>query len=222
MRRAATDGAYTLTIGAPTLGGQRTAPRHLRVAADDVPTPVQLQQVKHTVDLAIDRRRTGADTGHRERLLQAAIGTDPSLLGMTHLHREIPAWRPGQHPRSGRGFIDFLGRDLTRTGHVIEIKRSLDPQLGIQALDYWAWTHAHRDALATLLDADADRPFDLDLVLGNTGGPLLHPAATATLVRLEPDIVWRCHLVTDWDTIAHPGRLLTPTADTLRPRHLPA
>ncbi len=222
VRQAATDGAYCLTIGAPTTDGEQTAPRRLRIAATDEPTPVEIEQMKYTVDMAIERRRTGADAGQRERLLQAAIGTDPALLGLTHLHREVPAWRPGQQPRCQRGSIDFLGRDVTRTGHVIEIKRGPDPQLGIQVLDYWAWTDAHRNDLAALLDTDAHQPFELDLVLGRTTRPLLHPAAAATLPKLASDIAWRCHLVTHWDTIAHPGQLLTPTTEALRPRHLPA
>lgn len=192
-----------------------------RRLGDVTPSPRWDATGWHTVDLAIERLRTGADAGQRECLLQAAIGTDPSLLGLTRLHREVPVWRPGQQPRCQRGFVDFLGRDVTRTGHVIEMKRGPDPQLGIQALDYWAWTDAHRDGLAALLDADADRPFELDLVLGSTERPLLHPAAAATLPRLTPDIVWRCHLVTDGDTIAHPGQLLSPTTEPLRPRHLP-
>jgi hypothetical protein len=173
------------------------------------------------VDLAIEQRRTGADAGHRERLLQAAIGTDPSLLGLTHLHREVPVWRPGQQPRRQRGFVDFLGRDVTRTCHVVEMKRYSDPQLGIQVLDYWAWADAHRDELTALFDTDEDRPFELDLVLGRNEHPLLHPAAIATLPRFVPDIVWRCHLVTDWNTIARPGRLLTPTTEALHSRQLP-
>ncbi len=217
VRQAATDGAYCLTIGAPTTDGDRTVPRRMRIAATDEPTPAEIEQTKHTVDLAIERRRTGADPGQRERLLQAAIGTDPSLLGLTRLHREVPVWRPGQQPRCQRGFVDFLGRDVTRTGHVIEMKRGPDPQLGIRALDYWAWTDAHRDELAALLDADADRPFELDLVLGRTERPLLHPAAAATLPRLTPDIVWRCHLVTDWDTIAHPRPAPQPDHRTTAP-----
>ena len=119
VRQAATDGSYSLTIGAPTTNGERTAPRRQRIAATDGLAPTAVEQVKQTVDLAIERRRTGADAGHRERLLQAAIGTDPSLLGLTHLHREVPVWRPGQQPRRQRGFVDFLGRDVTRTGQLL-------------------------------------------------------------------------------------------------------
>jgi hypothetical protein len=223
VRRYATDGAYAMIAGvnynAPS--GDQPVPLRLRVPETEGPTPEQLAAIERALDLAIDRRRTGTDAGHREHLLQAAIGTDPSLVGMTHLKREVPVWRPKQHPRRGRGFLDFLARDIDRTGHVIETKIGPDAQLGIQAVDYWAWTDAHRSDLANIVDADDGRPFELGIVLGRSNKPLLHPAAAATLRLLEPTISWRCYLISDWDTIARPRRLLTPQVDPLSTRVLP-
>jgi hypothetical protein len=222
VRPAAAD-TYYLIAGvnyrSPT--GDQPNPVHLRGSSTSSPTVADLERIRVAVDTAIERRRTGLDDGNREHLLQAAIGTDPSLIGMTHLRRELPVWRPKQQPRSGRAFIDFLGRDVDRTGHVVETKIGLDAQLGIQALDYWAWAEAHRQVLADAIDADADRPFQLDLVLGRPEGPGLHPAAAATLELLNA-IGWRCHLMRSWDTVAQPGRLLTPDVTPLPRGHLPS
>jgi hypothetical protein len=223
VRRSATDGTYAMVAGANYKAprADQPAPSRLRVPETESPAPEQLAALRQALDLAIDRRRTGADAGHREHLLQAAIGTDPSLVGMTHLKREVPVWRPKQQPRRGRGFLDFLARDVERTGHVIETKIGPDAQLGIQALDYWAWAEAHRPDLANMIDADHERPFELGIVLGRSNKPLLHPAAAATLRRLESTISWRCYLISDWDTIARPRRLLTPQVDPLPARVLP-
>jgi hypothetical protein len=215
---------YELTAGANhqnSTGSQRR-PVKLHISATGPLTTAQIQKITDAVDEAIDRRRTGDDLGHREHLLQAAIGTDPALIGMTHLRRELYARRPKYKPNQGPAFIDFLGRDVDHVGHVIETKIGPYAQLGIQALDYWAWANAHRTLLAELIDAEPDCPFRLDLVLGRSPKSLLHPAAAATLEALHPEMIdWRCHLVTDWDTLSQPERLLTPKADALPPRHLP-
>jgi hypothetical protein len=222
VRRTAADG-YRLTAGVDyrTPTGDQPAPVKLHVQATKALSAEQGAAVRAAVDQAVERRRTGEDDRHREHLLQAAIGTDPSLIGASYLRRELPAWRPKQQPRRGRAFIDFLGRDIDRAGHVIETKIGLDPQLGIQALDYWAWVDAHRAELAEQIDADPDRPFRLDLVLGRSAKPLLHRAAAATLDYLHEAILWRCHLVSRWDTVAQPARLITPEAGALPQRQLP-
>jgi hypothetical protein len=96
-----------------------------------------------------------------------------------------------------------------------------DAQLGIQALDYWAWAEAHRAELAESIDADSYRPFELDIGLGLSTKRVLHPAAAATLQGLHTSISWRCQLVGSWDTVAQPGQLLVPEAEPLPPRVLP-
>jgi hypothetical protein len=205
---------------APT--GDQPAPVKLRVPAGQTLTPEEKTQVRSAVDQAIERRRTGVDDKHREHLLQAAIGTEPALIGMTHLRREVAAWRPRYEPSAGLAFVDLLGRDVDRVGHVIETKIAPDAQLGIQTLDHWAWADAYRTELAAHIDADPARPFKLDIVVARSSRPLLHPAAAATLEALHDDADWRCHLVTEWDTVETPRQLLTPQAEALPPRDLPA
>jgi hypothetical protein len=221
--RPARAGALELTAGAdlPSFGSNRPNPIHRTVTAGTTLTSRELEEIRTAIETAIDRRRTGKDIGHRERLLQATIGSQPALIGMTRLEREVPAWRPRLRPRRGRAFIDLLGRDVDGTGHVIETKIRLDPQLGIQALDYWAWADAHRTRLAESTDADPSRRFELDLVLGCSTQSQLHHAAAATLQALSSEVSWRCHLVTEWDTTAEPERPRTPRAESLVPRQLP-
>ena len=222
--RSFASGGYELIAGAnsQTPAKDQPAPVILRMSAGEALTAKQHEEVRSAVDRAIDHRRTGKDDRHREHLLQAAIGTDPALIGMTRLRREFAAWRPKYAPSRGRAFIDFLGRDVDRIGHVIETKIGPDAQLGIQALDHWAWADAHRAELADHIDADPTEPFALDLVLGRCSRPLLHPAAAATLQAFCREVNWRCHLVTDWDTIDTPYQLLSPQAEALAPRQLPA
>ena len=222
--RPASSGTLELTAGADftIAGSDRPAPiRRTVTAATTLPTS-ELNELRSTINTAIHRRRSGQDPGHRERLLQATISSTPDLIGMEHVRREVPAWRPRLKPHRGRAFIDLLGRDIERTGHVIELKIRPDPQLGIQALDYWAWANARRTKLAETIGADPDRPFHLDLVLGGQAAETpLHPAAAATLQALVPEVNWRCHLISDWDTIEEPKRPLTLTAETVPPWNLP-
>jgi hypothetical protein len=194
----------------------------VRIPVEQTITPDEIDEIRSAVDRAIERRRIGDDDKHREHLLQAAIGTEPALIGMTQLRREVAAWRPRHKPGPGRAFIDFLGRDVDRIGHVIETKIAPDAQLGIQTLDHWAWADAHRTELSAHIDADSTRPFKLDLVVARASRPVLHPAVAATLEALRPGVDWRCHLVTDWDTVGSPRQLLTPRAEALPPRDLPA
>jgi hypothetical protein len=205
---------------APT--GNQPAPVRLRIPAEESITTKQIAEVRSAVDRAIDRRRNGDDDKHREHLLQAAIGTEPALIGMTQLRREVAAWRPRHEPGPSRAFIDFLGRDVDRVGHIIETKIAPDAQLGLQTLDHWAWADAYRTELSAHIDADPTRPFKLDIVVARSSRPVLHPAAAATLEALRDDVDWRCHLVIDWDTIETPRQLLTPRSEALPARVLPA
>lgn len=221
--RPAASGAFELTAGADftSAGSDRPAPLRRTVTTATTLTAAELEDIRSTIDSAIDRRRTGEDRGHRERLLQATISSNPALIGMSQVEREVPAWRPRLRPRRGRASIDLLGRDIQRTGHVVETKIRRDPQLGMQALDYWVWANARRLELARPIDVDPYQAFHLDLVLGRSVEPLLHPAAAATLEALRLEVNWRCHLVAEWDTIAEPERTLTPEAEALPPRQLP-
>ena len=222
--RPASSGTLALTAGADftTSGSDRLAPVRRTVTATTQLTSPELDELRSTIDTAIERRRQGEDPGHRERLLQATISADPGLIGMTQLRREVPAWRPRLNPYRGRAYIDLLGRDIDRTGHVIEVKIRPASQLGIQALDYWAWAQARSTKLAETVGADTDRPFQLDVVLGSQAAKSpLHPAAVATLQAMVSTVRWRCHLIFDWDTTDDPARRLTPKAETLPPGQLP-
>jgi hypothetical protein len=218
------EGGHELVAGVnyQSPSGDQPAPVKLRIPAEETITHAQVAAVRSAVDRAIERRRTGEDEKHREHLLQATIWTEPALIGMNQLRREVAAWRPKHKPSAGLAFIDFFGRDADRIGHVIEAKVAPDAQLGIQTLDHWAWANSHRAELAEHIDADPTRPFKLDVVLGRSIRRLLHPAAAATLEALRDDVDWRCHLVSDWDTVGGPRQLLTPRGEALPPRELPA
>ena len=221
--RSFASGGHELVAGVnyrePT--GDQPAPLKVRLAARQKLDAGQIDRVKQAVDEAIERRRTGEDDKHREHLLQAAIGTEPSLIGMTELRREVPAWRPKYGARSGRAFVDFVGRDVDRVGHVIEVKIGPDAQLGIQALDHWAWATAHIDDLSEQIAIDPTAGFKLDIVLGRSGKELVHPAAAATLDALSDDVDWRCHVVDDWNTVDTPRQLMTPRSESFPPRKFP-
>jgi hypothetical protein len=221
--RAFARGGYELIAGAnfKAPAGDQPPPVTLVIPAGQKLTSDQKAKVTAAIDRAIERRRTGKDDKHREHLLQAAIGTEPSLIGMTQLRREVAAWRPKYNKSAGLAFIDLLGRDVDRVGHVIETKVAPDAQLGIQVLDLWAWADAHRTELAEHLDADPTHRFKLDIVLGRSSKGLVHSAAAATLRALGDEVDWRCHVVDEWDAIATPRQLLTPHAEALPPRDLP-
>ena len=222
--RPASSGALVLTAGADftSTGSDRPAPFRRTVTAATTLTTSELDELRSTLDTTIQRRRNGDDRGHRERLLQARLSSNPGLIGLAHVRREVPAWRPKYRASRGRASIDLLGCDADRRGHVIEVKIRPEPQLGIQALDYWAWANARRAELAEAIGANPDRAFHLDLVLGGEAAESpLHPAAAATLQALVPKIKWRCHLISDWDTIEEPERQPPPRAETLPAGKLP-
>ena len=175
------------------------------------------EALRDAIDDAIENRRTGKDRGHRESLLQAAIGVDPATIGLMTVDREVPAWRP-----QGRGKIDFIGFDEDGRPHVVETKIGPDPQLGIQGLDYWAWTRAYQPELVGDQD-DLDVAPSIRFVLGTSSKALLHAAAAATLEAIRPTIDWRVQVVQDWDTLDPTKHLLRPSvAERLGPRTLPA
>lgn len=219
-------GRYKLVAGVayskPTQ--EQPAPVHIESSASRGLASQDLERVREAVDAAIERRRVGDDKGHREHLLQAALGVDPALIGLTRLLREYPAWRPGSDDVGGQGFIDFLGVDIDDGLHVVETKIGPDPTLGLQGLDYWAWVTSHKDAITKELGIHPQdpRPVTLDYVVACSDKALLHRAAAQTSDALHTDIPWRFHVITDWDTVARPGRLLRPRAvPGIRPGTVP-
>lgn len=179
--------------------------------------------IREAVEGAVLRRHTAEDAGHAEHLLQGAIGTDPSLIGLTEVVRELPAWRPsGKKPkRAGGGFLDFVGLDVDGTLHAVETKIGPDAQLGLQALDYWLWCTAHRHELDRQLGGRS-AGVELDVVLGHhPTKTLMHPAARATLQALHGAVPWRCHIVDGWNTLVTPLSMLVASAENLPSRTLP-
>lgn len=222
--RPARSGTLALIAGADftSSGSDRSAPFRRTITAGTDMAETERDELRTAIDTAIERRRNGEDHGHRERLLQATISSSPDLIGLAQVRREVPAWRPKYRASRGRASIDLLGCDPEQGGHVIEVKIRPDAQLGMQALDYWAWVNARRAELAEDIGADPGRTFQLDLVLGGEAAEEpAHPAAAATLEALAPDVNWRCHIVTNWDTIEEPTRPLTPAATAVPPRQLP-
>ncbi len=203
--------------------GDQPLPVRVEAHADTGPTDEELAYVRRAIDEGIERRRVGIDRGHREHLLQAALAVDPSIIGMTELIREFPAWRPSLGDGAGRGFVDFLGVDVDGGLHVIETKIGPDAMLGLQGLDYWAWATAHKDELSQSLGLEpSDKPVELHVVVATSPKALLHAAAAETLRRLDPQIPWRCHVITDWNTVDRPRQLLRPRAASgIRPRTVP-
>ena len=213
LRIGKSGGTYRLLAGVAYAKPREDQPAPVRVeaAADPGPTAQEIETIKEALDRAIERRRVGVDRGHREHLLQAALAVDPSILAMTRLVREFPAWRPSLSDAGGRGFIDFLGVDVDGGLHVIETKIGPDPMLGLQGLDYWAWVTAHKDEVSACLGLEpSEEPVGLHYVIATSGKTLIHQAAAETMRRLGPDIPWRCHVITDWNTVDRPRRLLRP------------
>lgn len=199
-------------------------PVRVEAQAEVGPTDDEIESIKRALDQAIERRRVGIDRDHREHLLQAALAIDPSLLGMTDLIREFPAWRPSVGESAGRGFIDFLGVDVDGGIHVIETKIGPDPMLGVQGLDYWAWVTAHKDEISQRLGLEpSEKPVELHYVAATSDKSLIHPAAAETMRRLATEIIpWRCHVITDWNTVDRPRQLLRPHAvPGIRPWSVP-
>lgn len=207
-------GEVTLTAGVnysrPT--GDQPKPFVKSWSRDESPSTTEIRMIREAVDLAIERRRVGLDDTHREHIMQAALGTEPGLLGLTHLYREFPAWRPAV-AKAASSYIDFVGVDLHGGLHVVETKIGHDPMLGLQGLDYWAWVQAHQDAAARRLDPADEGALDVQLhvVLGCSPKGLIHPAARATLERLDTRVVpWQCHVIDDWDSTARTALLTRP------------
>ena len=220
LRVRRSTGTWELTAGVAYKTPTGNQPTVRTVGKDGPLSDGDTEALRAAIDDAIENRRIGKDRGHRESLLQAAIGVDPATIGLMTVDREVPAWRP-----QGRGKIDFLGFDEDGRPHVVETKIGPDPQLGIQGLDYWAWTRAHqREFVDGLVDGqgDVDAEPSIRFVLGTSNKALLHAAAAATLEAIRPTIDWRVQVIQDWDMLDPTKHLLRPSvAERLRPRTLP-
>ncbi|MFE9334876.1 hypothetical protein [Streptomyces sp. NPDC006925] len=95
-----------------------------------------------------------------ERDLQSLIEANmEAMLGIRFLATE---YRTGRH--RGRGRVDSLGLDESRTPVVIEYKRSRDQNVINQALSYLVWLRDHHhefeQLVANRLGAEAAGPVD--------------------------------------------------------------
>lgn len=194
-------------------------------------TPDRVDEIHTAVDAAIDRRRTGVDNGHVEHLLQALLAEDIGVLnvrtdrdGPGRVRREFPAIRAD----GSRGYIDLLAVDAQDRIHVIETKIGSDPMLVLQALDYYIWALAHREALAAEFGLTTTNPdVVVDFVVGVTKtikpiGPYTAPQAEA----LPGGLRWRCFITAGWaqhdlKVQALPGRTWPDGPRTAPPRFVP-
>ena len=195
---------------------------------DESLTPDRVDEIHTAVDAAVDRRRTGVDNGHVEHLLQALLAEDIGSLkvrtnmdGPGRARREFPAIRAD----GSRGYIDLLAVDTQDRIHVIETKIGSDPMLVLQALDYYIWALAHREALAAEFGLTTTNPdVVVDFVVGVTKtikpiGPYTAPQAEV----LPGGLRWRCFTTAGWaehdlKVKALPGRTWPDGPRTAPPR----
>jgi len=100
----------------------------------------------------LDRARSpqAADRGHPlyrqypeawlESQARAQIETLDASLLCDPIYGQVPAFAGGE-----RGILDLLAVDRTGRLAVVELKASADPQLPLQALDYWIRVKWHLD-----------------------------------------------------------------------------
>lgn len=156
---------------------------------------VQFDAVVHAVGRAVADRLGGKDVDDVEHRLQARLAAHPGALGLTHMEREFPAYRPG-----GRSYIDFLGKDRAGRIHVVETKVAGDEMLVLQALDYYIWACAHRSELAEHLSLEPHADVAVDFVVArqSTNQAFLGRYTPPQLEALDRSIDWRVHTVEAW------------------------
>lgn len=163
-------------------------------SVSETPSLQALTQIQQAVDLAIENRRTGVDSGHREHALQATLLPLFERFELTSWYREFPAARPD----SKRAFIDFLGIDRRGGLHVVETKIGPDQMLVMQGLDYWIWMTANAADVADHLGLKEAGPAEIDFVVAKKGS-LFHPLTPAQAAALSEEVTWRFHTVSDWE-----------------------
>ncbi len=153
------------------------------------------------------RRADSPDTQHPYYRLQAERWLESLVLD------EIPRLFPEMAPESvysqipvylgnDSGRIDILGADRLGTLVVMELKVTADPDLPVQALDYWGRVIQHSD------NGDFERRGYFSEVRLNRQRPKIYLVApvfsfhdsTELLLRyLEPDLeVWKISINEDW------------------------
>lgn len=165
-----------------------------------------LAAVQAAVQVGIAERLSGCPPIRRpdEHWLQAAIRRFPEGLGVEQpALREVPAWRPADHPKSwGRGFIDLLGMDGHGDIRIVETKLAAnnDGLLVLQGLDYFTWAHAYAGALRKRLAASDQAQLVLHFVIGESGDAHT-PISDFTrnlADALDDTVPWHFQVVRDW------------------------
>jgi hypothetical protein len=153
------------------------------------------------------RRADGPDTRHpfyrlqTERWLEALILEDmPRLfpeMAAESVYSQIPVYL-GRNP----GRVDILSADRRGTLTVMELKTAADPDLPVQALDYWGRVIRHNE------NGDFERRGYFSEVRLNRQRPKLylvspvfsfHDTTECLLRYLDPDLeVWKISINEDW------------------------
>lgn len=143
-------------------------------------------------DGAAERSQLEARLAARELLTPMGIGHSRRAVSCTRPALGGPALGGPAHGGRAPGVIDLVGRGDDGRVHVVRAGIGPDAALPLHGLDDLTWVRAHLAAVAELVEGDTDLAPRLDLVvMRRPGGPLLDPAARATLERLSREADWR-------------------------------
>lgn len=162
----------------------------------------QLALVQTAIEVACERRDSGADQANAEHLLQEQLRTEWKPLGLKAAPlREVPVRRP-----VGYGYIDLVGAGVDGRIHVFETKLGPFERLVVQGLDYWIWATANSAALAEALDLPADAGVDVDYVVAEKtpGHGLIGSYTSGQAEALQGAIRWRFTTIRNWAGGAKP------------------
>lgn len=203
--------------------GSSDADRALELPLTCPPTPAQLAEVQQAALAAAETKRSGLDTANAEHELQDVLAKCCGEIGLAHMVREFPAFRPVER----RAYIDFLAVGTDRNLHVVETKIGPDPMLALQGLDYWIWATAHRDELIEHFVNDpganlsADAAVLIDFVVAEKSGRTVSPYTAAQVEAFAGAIGWRFHTIGDWKPgpakVTSTRRRQSPTEDRACP-----
>lgn len=160
-------------------------------------TSAQLDTLQQAASKAAEDKIAGIDVANAEHELQETLAKQGAKIGLTHLIREFPAFRPVNR----RGYIDFLAVGTDGNLHVVETKIGADPMLAIQGLDYWIWATAHRHELISHFvknhgaKISKDAKVLIDFVVVEKAGRTVSPYTAAQVEAFDGAIGWRFHTI---------------------------
>lgn len=203
LRIRRTHGGLVATAGVHH--GPKTKAGHAPPHEETVEAPLtraQLAKLQRAASKAAADKVAGLDVANAEHQLQDALAKHGAALGLTHLLREFPAFRPVKR----RGYIDFLAVGTDGNIHIVETKIGADPMLALQGLDYFIWATAHRDELVEHLvkthgaTLAKDAKVVIDFVVAEKAGRAVSPYTAAQVEAFDGSIGWRFHTIRDWTT----------------------